>query len=168
MSHRTHLRFTAAHRRAAAWLCCAASVLSAVSVPAAADEAVAPLRFADFHRRPIGPRGLEPGPRLLALEGQRVALAGYVAHGGERLAQTAVLAPLPVALGDEDESLADDLPAAVAYLHWTDPRLDAALADCAGLLRVTGRLELGARAEADGRRSYVRVQAEDVQCARVR
>lgn len=144
------------------------SAVFAAPSPDAPDNDAAPLRFAEFHRRPVGPRGLEPGPRLLALDGRRVALVGYVAHGGERLAQTAVLAPLPVTLVDEDESLADDLPAAVAYLHWSDPRLDAALAECAGLLRVTGRLELGARAEADGRRSYVRVQADDAQCARAR
>lgn len=134
---------------------------------AAGDEAVTRVSFGDFYRRPVGPRGLEPGPKLLASAGARVQLTGFVARGSEPAspADSAILAPLPVSLGDEDEGLADDLPAAIAYLHWTDPRVAASLAGCHREVRVSGRLELGRQAERDGRMSFVRLQVDDVKCA---
>lgn len=138
-----------------------------LKVVAPPGQAVIRMSFGDFYRRPVGPRGLEPGPRLLASAGSRVQLTGFVAHGPEGAAPPdfAIMAPLPVSLGDEDEGLADDLPAAVAYVHWTDPRVAASLAGCHRAVRVTGRLELGRSAESDGRMSFVRLQADDVQCA---
>ena len=142
----------------------AAKVPAEVMAPGFAS--VATLSFADFYKRPVGPRGLEPGTRLLALAGSRVQLAGFVVRTAEPRAALAVLAPVPVSLGDEDEGLADDLPAASAYLHWTDARAAAAIATCGHAVKVIGRLELGARAESDGRSSFVRVQVDDVQCLR--
>lgn len=143
--------------------------LCAAPLPAAAEagaEPIASLSFAEFYKRPVGPRGLEPGARLLALAGKRVQLSGFIAHGAQPRPALAILAPVPVALDDEDEGLADDLPASVAYLRWTEPRLAAAIEACRGAVRVTGRLGLGARAEADGRTSFVRLDADDVQCLR--
>ena len=134
---------------------------------AASDEAVLRVSFADFYRSPVGPRGLEPGPKLLAAAGARVQLTGFVARGSvvQSATDVAIIAPLPVSLGDEDEGLADDLPAAIAYLHSTDVRVAASLAACNHAVRVTGRLELGRQAERDGRISFVRLLADDVQCA---
>ena len=142
------------------------SPLVASAAPKPIDEAIPTLAFADFYKRPIGAQGLEPSPRLLASADSRVQLSGYVARGAEPQPGVAILAPVPVVLGDEDEGLADDLPAAVAYLHWTEPDVAAAIAACAGAMRVTGRLELGRRSEADGRSSFVRLVADRVQCAR--
>ncbi len=146
-----------------------------VALPAAA-QSVASLSFAEFYKRPIGPRGLEPSAALLALAGARVQISGFVAHGAHHEPQPqlqpqpqtvfAILAPVPVALDDEDEGLADDLPASVAYLHWSEPRIAAAIAACRGAVRVTGRLELGRHAEPDGRTSFVRLETDDVQCLR--
>lgn len=132
----------------------------------AAVEPANPLAFADFYKRPIGPRGLEPGPRLLALEGSRVELVGYIAQAHDSAAQPSILAPVPVSLDDEDESLADDLPAALAYLRPADSAVAAALLACHGPVRVAGRLALGRQAEADGRASFVRLLADEVQCVR--
>ncbi len=146
---------------------CAVPMLSpllASATPKQIDEAVPTLAFADFYKRPIGPRGLEPSARLLASADSRVELSGFVARGAEP--GLAILAPVPVVLGDEDEGLADDLPAAVAYLHWTTPDVAAAIAACVGAMRVVGRLELGRRPEADGRSSFVRLLADHVKCAR--
>ena len=133
---------------------------------AAEVEAVTRLAFADFYQRPIGPRGLEPNARLLALAGARVELSGFVARTHDAPVSVAILAATPVTLDDEDEGLADDLPAAVAYLHATDARIAAAIGACRGAMRVAGRLELGRQPEADGRASFVRLRADDVQCAR--
>lgn len=139
------------------------TAIASEAQPSAAIDS--PLSFAEFYKRPVGPKGLEPGAKLLALAGSRVRLDGYIAHGAGPQPMLAVLAPVPVALGDEDEGLADDLPAAVAYLHWTDPNITAALAGCPRAVRVTGRLELGRLVEADGRSSFVRLNADSVQCA---
>lgn len=146
-----------------------AAVLAALCAAAATAAAIEPatrLAFADFYQRPIGPRGLEPNPRLLALAGARVELSGFVARAHDAPEGLFILAPTPVTLDDEDESLADDLPAAVAYLHAIDSRVAAAITACRGAMRVAGRLELGRQAEADGRASFVRLRADDVQCAR--
>ncbi|HEY9067324.1 MAG TPA: hypothetical protein VIO33_20240, partial [Burkholderiaceae bacterium] len=85
----------------------------------------------------------------------------------EPLPQLAILAPLPVTLGDEDESYADDLPAGVVYLHYPEADtqgLARTVARCAGPASVAGRLEVGARAEADGRVSFVRLNADSARC----
>ena len=135
--------------------------------PAAAQDgatlAAAPLAFADFYKRPVGPRGLEPGARLTALAGTRVELAGYLVQRPDP-SSPLIVAPVPVVLGDEDESFADDLPASVAYLHPVDAQTAAALQACRGPVRVRGRLDLGRSAEPDGRQSFVRLQADAAWC----
>ncbi len=116
---------------------------------------VTELRFRDFFRLPIGPRGLEPSAKLLALHGQAVRVVGYMVQMAEPPPGLLVLAPLPVSVGDEDESFADDLPASLLYVHLDDAaaRVQARL----GLLALQGRLDVGARREADGRISFVRL-----------
>ncbi|HKX43242.1 MAG TPA: hypothetical protein VJO99_18940 [Burkholderiaceae bacterium] len=148
-----------------------AALCAATAATAAADSDpdvdLPALKFGELFKRPIGPRGLEPGPRVLALAGLRVRIVGYAVRNAEPLPQLAILAPLPVTLGDEDESYADDLPAGVVYLH--DPEggergLARTVERCAGPASVVGRLEVGARPEADGRVSFVRLNAESARC----
>ncbi len=133
----------------------------------AVGASATPLSFADFYQRPVGPRGLTPGARLLALAGERVELAGYLVQGvvpSGDAPSPIIIAPIPVVLSDEDESLADDLPASVAYLHPVNGLSAASLDKCHGAVRVRGTLELGRVPEADGRQSYVRVRADAMQC----
>ena len=148
-------------------LCWISLVGALAAAGAAADEPkpeAAPLPFTDFFKHPIGPRGLEPGARLLALAGSRVELAGYLVQRSDPSGPL-IVAPVPVVLGDEDESYADDLPAGVAYLHPLDARTAEVLQACRGALRVRGRLDIGRLAEDDGRMSFVRLQADAAQCA---
>jgi hypothetical protein len=130
----------------------------------AADEAPPPLAFADFYKRPVGPRGLEASDRLRAASNTRVSLSGYVVREPTPAPTRLILAPLPITLGDEDEAQADDLPASVAYLHTDDPELADAMRRCRGAVQVAGRIELGPRRESDERLSYVRLAAESAQC----
>ena len=138
---------------------------TAANVPVAsvADRAPATeLRFAEFFQLPIGPRGLQASLKLLALDGQRVHMVGYMARqdGETAVPGLFILAPLPVALGDEDESFADDLPASVLYVH-LQPRDSAGYVQhMSGLITVFGTLELGAQPEIDGRTSFVRLRLE--------
>lgn len=165
-SRRPALRATAASSRLLVL-----PLLSLVCALAAAagepSSEATPLAFADFYKRPVGPRGLEPGARLLALAGQRVELAGHLVQRSDPSGPL-IVAPVPVVLGDEDESFADDLPAGVAYLHPLDARTAELLQNCRGAVRVRGRLEIGRVAEDDGRQSFVRLQADAAQCAAAR
>jgi hypothetical protein len=147
---------------------CVATTAAAADDP---DAELPALKFAELFKRPAGPRGLEPGPRVMSLAGARVRVVGYAARSTEPLPQLAILAPLPVTLGDEDESYADDLPAGVIYVHY--PRSDAAglahtVERCAGPTSVAGLLEVGPQHEADGRISFVRVNAESARCLAMR
>jgi hypothetical protein len=138
------------------------SAVTAEATPSVAEVAVTELRFGDFFRMPVGPRGLEPSPRLLALDGKTVRIRGYVVRRVEPTPETLILSPLPVQLGDADESLSDDLPPAVVYVHF-----DATAPAVNGLVRVTGTLELGPRDEADGHVSQVRLRANPGQAAAI-
>ena len=108
---------------------------------------------------PIGPRGLQPSDKLLAQDGKHVRMVGYMVRqdGDTAVPGVFVLAPLPVTLGDEDESFADDLPASVVYVHMPAATQPVDVPFVPGLMAVEGRLELGARPETDGRISYVRL-----------
>ena len=123
----------------------------------AAPAGVTELKFRDFFTLPIGPRGLAPSARLLSLVGQRVRVVGYMARQSEATAGIVIVAPLPVALGDEDESFSDDLPASALYVHLTDADRHLGVPWMPGLLGFTGVLQLGAMTEADGRISFVRL-----------
>ena len=140
-------------------MCCALSSAAQSAAMPMPEPAAAELKFGDMFKRPVGPRGLEPSAKLLALDGQRVRLVGYMARQAAELDVPGlmILVPLPVALGDEDESFADDLPASAAYIHLAGSP-GALLPYQPGLLSLTGTLELGPRAEPDGRVSFVRLQ----------
>ena len=122
-----------------------------------AQPGVTDLKFREFFKMPIGARGLEASAKLVALAGQRVRILGYMARQALPGAGTFILAPLPVALGDEDESLSDDLPASSVFVHF-NPGVD--VAHFSGLLRLTGTLSLGPFDEADGHVSTVRLELD--------
>ena len=137
--------------------CVAAGLLLAAAGCRAqsATPPVAELSLRELYRLPVGPRGLEPSPRLLALDGHDVRIAGYMAQQADPLPGLFILSPLPVSLGDEDESYADDLPAAAVFVHLADG--SAVVPPRPGRIALSGRLEIGARPETDGRISYVRL-----------
>lgn len=117
---------------------------------------VASLKFGEFFIMPVGPKGLEPTGKLLSLDGRRVRLVGYVVREETPVPGRLLLSPLPVSVGDEDESLADDLPPTAVFVHLQDAKGRAA-PYISGLLKLTGTLEVGAREESDGRVSAVRL-----------
>lgn len=117
------------------------------------------LKFGDFFRMPIGPAGLEPTEKLLSANGRKVRLVGYVVKEEDAREARLILAPLPVTLGDEDESLSDDLPATAVFVHLTGvgKRTPPYLA---GLVQLVGILDVGTVDEADGRPSTVRLRLD--------
>lgn len=141
-------------RRLTVWL---AGLWLALPMLALAAEPVAELRFGELFASPVGPRGLAPSAKLLALNGHTVHMLGYMAAAELPMAGRLILTPLPASLGDEDEHLADDLPATAVFVHLSGPAALQAVPDRKGLVRVQGRLSVGALAEPDGHVSTVRL-----------
>ena len=130
-----------------------------------APSGVTDLKFREFFKMPIGPRGLEASDKLIALAGKRVRILGYMARQETPAAGMFILAPLPVSLGDEDESLSDDLPASSIFVHVAGagearPGEARPVAYFSGLLRLTGTLRLGPHEESDGHVSTVRLELD--------
>lgn len=124
------------------------------------------LSFSQFFQRPVGPLGLQPTAVLMSLRGYAVELQGFALRPLESSQTTWILSPVAITLSGEDESLADDLPASVAYLHGLDPAMQQILHGCLRQVLVTGILDVGRMRESDGRLSYVRLKALEVHCSK--
>ena len=115
------------------------------------------LKFGEFFTMPIGPRGLVPSSKLRALSGKTVRIVGYMVRASPPVAGMFILTPLPVTLGDEDESLSDDLPASAVFVQVDKAIAAAPLPYFSGLLQLSGTLMVGTFEEADGHVSTVRL-----------
>jgi hypothetical protein len=148
-----------------------ATTLANIAIPPAAVAVQGPLskapagvtdlKFQDMIKMPIGPKGLEPTARLLSLHQQRVRLVGYMASQEQSVPGILILSPMPVNLGDEDESLSDDLPGNAVFVHLSPRYADKATPNLQGLLQLTGTLSVGAQSEADGHVSSIRLTLDD-------
>jgi hypothetical protein len=118
-------------------------------------EGVAALQFGEFFEKPVGPRGLVYSEKLKKLQGQRVRVVGHMVRREGAPAGTLLLTPYPVQLHDVEYGLADDLPPSTLFV--TVPDAAGEVPFTAGLLLLTGRLEIGPREEPDGRTSAVRL-----------
>lgn len=116
---------------------------------------VTDLKFRDFFKMPVGPGGLEPSAKLLGLNGKRVRIVGYMAQQESPSTGTFILSPIPVTMGDEDESFADDLPSSAIFVHLEGS--SGVVPFIPGLLKLTGVLNVGNQEETDGRVSSVRL-----------
>lgn len=137
-----------------------ASLAVQSSLPAP-QAGVTDLKFHDMLKMPIGPKGLEPTEKLLSLDGKRVRLVGYMVGQEESAKGVIILTPMPVSLGDEDESLSDDLPGNAVFVHLTPRYADKPVPNMQGLLQFTGTLHLGPQDEADGHVSAIRLDLDD-------
>ena len=137
--------------------------LAAASAGAyAATSGAAQIRFSDLFRLPVGARGLEPTQKLLALDGHAVRMVGYMARREVPTPGSFVLVPMPVTLGDEDEGLSDDLPAAAIFVHLKGELSGSIeVPHTPGLVQVRGTLRIGAAEEIDGRVSAVRIELDE-------
>ncbi len=129
-------------------------VLGPLAPPAAG---VTDLRFHEFFKLPVGPRGLDLSEKIRSLELHRVRLVGYMVRQEIPTSGVFILSPLPISLGDEDESLADDLPASVVFVHVEEQFSASRIPRMTGLISVTGVLSIGATEEQDGHVSSLRL-----------
>lgn len=104
---------------------------------------------------PIGDLGLEYTPALRALEGKVVTVTGHMVREAARPAGCFILAASPVTIEQTAVCTQADLPTAVVHVILNGEANVPAFRP--GRITLTGRLELGPRAEADGRNSCVRL-----------
>lgn len=136
---------------------CTALLLGAAQ---AAAPAPIELPFAQFFQQPIGPRGLQPTAALLAADGQRVRLVGYMVQQESPQPGRFLLAPRPVTMSEHADGDADDLPPATVTVLLDAARADHVVAHRAGRMAISGRLSVGRVEEAQGRVSWVRLQLD--------
>ena len=124
-----------------------------------APAGVSDLKFREIYPMPVGPRGLELSERVRALDGKRVRMVGYMVEQELPTRGGFILSPLPATIGDEDESLADDLPPSVVFVRLEGDN-ESQLSFMPGLLHFTGTLGVGPREEADGRIHSLRLNLD--------
>lgn len=134
--------------------------LSAGLALAAPASAVPPieLAFSDFFAQPIGPRGLQPTPRLLAAQGREVRLVGFMVQREQPQAGRFLLTPRPVTMAEHADGEADDLPAATVTVLLPEPQRNRLVAHRPGPIALTGRLDYGPAEDETGRVSWLRLQ----------
>jgi hypothetical protein len=125
--------------------------------PAVATDAVIDLSFDQIYRRPVGPYGLELSKKVVALNGKRVRISGFMVAEEAPVAGRFLLAPLPVALSDVEDGPADDLPPAVVYVRLAGADANARVRYQREPLQLTGVLHVGNTVEPDDRVSLFRL-----------
>jgi hypothetical protein len=122
---------------------------------------VTELKFGEFFRQPVGPRGLELTETLRALDDRRVRLVGFMVREHEpSRTGSFLLAPFPVTLDEEEFGLCDDLPAN-ATLVQVPKRATEIIPHQPGRVIVIATLHLGVREETNGRVFLVRLTLDE-------
>jgi hypothetical protein len=109
---------------------------------------------------PLGPRGPEMTPKLLALDGRRVRILGYMAQQKESRPGVFMLNPVPLNTDEASDATADDLLQATLFVHLPPAQANLVASYRTGLLLLTGTLGVGHREESDGHLSLVRLQLD--------
>lgn len=149
-----------------------AFLVATALVACLADGASRPLRadaslpLSEMYVRPVGPRGLEPTAQLLALQGKRVLIQGYMVREEEPFPGYFMLASVPVTLAERGDGPADYLPLSTVFVHLPAAQRDEMVGYVRSELELAGTLELGAKEETSGRISYVRLRLDDLNDAR--
>ena len=129
-------------------------------LPLMAPAAAAPLElsFADFFAQPIGPRGLEPTPQLMAAAGHEVRLVGFMVQREQPQAGRFLLTPRPVSMSEHADGDADDLPASTVTVLLPESQRERFVTHQNGPVALTGQLEYGPAEDDTGRVSWIRLR----------
>ena len=120
---------------------------------------VTDLKFNEFFVMPVGALGLEPTQKLRSLDGQRVRMLGYMVRQEKPPVGTFLFAAIPVQIHEHDNGLADGLPPATVRVAVPTCR-DKPVPFAPDLMALMGTLQLGNRAETDGRVTFVRLELD--------
>lgn len=133
---------------------------SADSMASFENLPVKELRFRDFFRMPIGPKGLETTEALRRADGQVVRLVGYMVQRENDTPGSFMLTPIPVQMSEHADGDADDLPATMVLVRLDPSQRDWLTSHTPGLVAVSGLLRVGRHEEVDGRVVWVRMQLD--------
>lgn len=136
-----------------------AHIASAQTMPAPTGAATE-LRFRDFFRMPMGPRGLEISDTLRRADGKTVTLTGYMVQQETPAIGSFMLTPRPVQMSEHADGNADDLPPATVLVELDPTQKDWAVTHVRGLISLTGKLAVGRHEGLDGRISWVQLQLD--------
>ncbi|HEY5894688.1 MAG TPA: hypothetical protein VIT91_15815 [Chthoniobacterales bacterium] len=125
-----------------------------------APAGVTDLKFGEFFKSPVGPRGLELTEKLQSLNGKHVRMLGFMADDDMALPNQMLLTPVPMTLHTSEYGYCDDLPAAIVTVH-VNSATAKVLPHTPGLLLLTGKLSVGNQEEKNGRISIVRLTIEE-------
>ena len=120
--------------------------------------AIRKLRFSDFFKLPVGPRGPEMSTSLLEARGQTVQLTGYMVQQERPLPGEFLLTPRPVQMSEHADGEADDLPIATARVLLDSSQADRLVPHQRGLVQLQGVLSAQRQVGPDGRVSWVQLQ----------
>ena len=128
------------------------------------QHAYAPFDLERLFVLPAGPKGLEYSKEARLLGGKNVRITGSMVRHPHDDAAVFLMTPQPMTLNMQEYGLADDLPPNA--VHVILPVLPGMAPDWVRQpIVVHGRLELGSRAEMDGRVSHIRLFAEQITAA---
>lgn len=145
-------------------------------------EGVEELKFSEFFKTPVGPKGLEITEQLKSMDGKRVRIVGYMVKEDPTACNSCVntadakkkrlpawmeaivpgrmmLTPYPAAVSHSHYALADDLPPQTVFIEV--PELIGEMVPYTpGVLALTGTISVGNKNEMDNRISIVRLKLD--------
>jgi len=118
------------------------------------------LRFSDFFKFPVGPRGLEITPALQQAAGKQVLLTGYMVQqeNGSKPGQF-FFTPRPVQMSEHADGDADDLPPATVLVKLSPEQATWLIPHTRGSIQLQGTLAVGRQEAQDGRVTWVQLRA---------
>jgi hypothetical protein len=124
----------------------------------APPQVIQELRFADFFKSPLGPKGAEITQTLTDAHGQTMRLTGYMVQQERPSLGHFMLTPRPVRMSEHADGDADDLPIAWVMVYLDPSQQDFVVPYVRGRIEVQGLIHVGRLEEQDGRVSWVRLQ----------
>ena len=136
-----------------------AQIADSTTATATATEPTV-LRFRDFYQSPVGPAGLQMSESLQRAHGQRVQLTGYMVTQETPLSGHFFFTPLPLTMSSHADGDADDLPPSTVLVQLPPAEKALTVLSTAGLLQLTGQLQVGRFEMPDGRIVWIRLLLE--------
>ena len=116
------------------------------------------IRFKDFFKMPIGPRGLEPSDTLRRADGRLVTLTGFMVQQETPEVGHFMLTARPVHMSEHADGDADDLPPATVLVNLDPAQRHWVVAQARGVVSLTGVLALGRHEGPRGRIVWLQLQ----------
>jgi hypothetical protein len=127
-------------------------------LPTSAPVAAKEIRFRDFFRSPMGPRGPELSDALRAADQKEVRLVGYMVQQEVPTPGRFMLTPRPVQMSEHADGDANDLPANTVTVYLDASQKSWNVPHVRGLIAVDGVLSLHTAGATNDSMSWVRLQ----------